>query len=195
MPNRISHDMAKEQEIVFDYFPAVAYLAVVDLGSYRFFAAPGLDYFGMLAHVGVEAAHRRCVAWGCPETQLRIRLTLTQDHKALKAVTDYAAGFQGWVRTQGRLCFTGHDDLYYCATYPDASMFGGPESPDSFLPHELLVPPGMYSVIVFRHFPWFDGSQDAPLLGEGPHYSVILRHYADESDLGRLPPPSLVPWT
>jgi hypothetical protein len=195
MPKRITHDMAKEQDLVFEYSPDPAYLAVVDLDSYAFFVRDGLEYREMLSHLNDQMIQRRCVAWGCPQANLRVRVVFTRDHKASQSVTEYASAFQRWVCTQGRLCFASHNDLFHCATNPEWSVFHGPESPDNFLPRELLVPAGTYSLIVFRHFGWFEGEQDVPLLGEGIHYTVVLRHYEDESLLAQLYPPSPVPWT
>jgi hypothetical protein len=195
MSKRITHDMSKERELVFEYSTGPAYLAVVDLDSYNFFVKEGLDYYGMLAHLGEEMNQRKCIAWGCPEQNLRVRIILARDHQPPQAMTEYASGFQRWIRTRGRLCFTSHADLYHCATNSEWSVFKGPESPDVFLPRELALPSGMYAVTVFRHFGWLEGSQDAPLLNEGVHYTINLRHYADESQLGRMQPPSAVPWT
>ena len=197
MSDHITHNMEAEREVVFSHSPDPAYLAVVDADSYQFFASPELDYDGMLSHLGEQMAMRACVAWGCPEAELTIRLVLTRDHKALQSVTQYASGFQRWVRTAGRLCFSSHADLYHCATDAEWSVFGfsRTNSPGDFLSRELLVPAGIYSVTVFRHFGWFEGDQDAPLLSDGTHYTVIFRHYADEAHLGRLAPPSSIPWT
>jgi hypothetical protein len=195
MPKRITYDMAKDQEVRFEYSADVGYLAIVDLNSYVFSVDENLDYPGMLAHLGQQEAKRTCVAWGCPEADLRVRLIFTRDHKAFESVREYASGFQGWVHTRGHLLFASHDELYYCALNPDRSVFKGPESPDVLLPRELIVPPGTFSVIVFRHFGWFEGSQDAPLLGDGIHYTVILRHYPDKAHLGQLYGPTPVPWT
>jgi hypothetical protein len=190
----ITHNMEQEGEIVFKHTPDPAYLAVVDAASYQFFAAPGLEYDGMLTHLGKQMAMRTCVAWGCPEKELTIRLVFTRDHTALESVTNYASGLQRWVRSAGRLYFSSHGELYHCACHPDWKPFSGSKSPDTLISHELVVPAGIYSVIVLRHFRWFEGDQDAPLLGDGTHYTIILRHYPDESHL-RLSAPSSVPWT
>jgi hypothetical protein len=197
MSDHITHNMEEEREVVFSHSPDPAYLAVVDAASYQFFAAPDLDYDGMLAHLGKHMAMRTCVAWGCPEKKLTIRFAFTRDHTVLESVTQYASGFQRWVRSAGRLYFSSHADLYHCATNNDWTVFSFPraKSPHDFLSRELVVPAGIYSVIVFRHFGWFESDQDAPLLGDGTHYTIILRHYPDESHLGRLSPPSSVPWT
>jgi hypothetical protein len=196
MSDHITHNMEKLNEVIFDH-SAAAYLAIVDADSYQFFSSADLDYYGMLAHLGKQMALRTCVAWGCPEDKLTVRLVFTTDHKAFESVTQYASAFQGWVRTAGRLYFSSHGELYHCATNPKWTVFSFPreKSQDVFDSRELIVPAGIYSVIVFRHFPWFEGAQDAPLLGGGTHYTVILRHYENESHLGRLPPPNPVPWT
>jgi hypothetical protein len=195
MNNEISYKMAKLKNVVFDYFPAVAYLAVVDLKRYQFFVAKDLDYRGMLSHLGEEMNNQSCVAWGCPEKQLKIQLIFTQDHKALEAAANRASAFQRWIRTDGELCFASHNELYLCATR-EMPVFSKVRSrdPDKFLPRRLIVPPGFYSVSVFRHFPWFEGDQDAPKINRGVNFTVILRYYENESHLCDIEPPSLVPW-
>jgi len=197
MSDRITHNMEAEREVIFAHSPDPAYLAIVDADLYQFFASPGLDYNGMLAHLGKQMTMRTCVAWGCPETTLTVRLVFTRNHSAFESVTQFASGFQRWVRTAGRLYFCSHAELHHCATNPKWTVFSIPraKSPDEFLSREFVVPSGIYSVIVVRHFPWFEGHQDAPLLGDGIHYTIILRHYEDESHLGPLSPPNPVPWT
>lgn len=197
MSDHVTHNMEAEREITFNHSPDPAYLAVVDADSYQFFVSPEVDYDGMLTHLGKQMAMRTCVAWGCPEKTLAIRFAFTRDHAVFESVAQYASGFQGWIRTAGRLYFSSHADLYHCATDPEWTLFSFPITKSSHvvLSRELIVPAGIYSVIVFRHFGWFEGNQDAPLLGDGIHYTVILRHYRDESHLGQLSPPSPVPWT
>ena len=196
MSKLISNKMKLGSEVVFTHSPEPAYLALVDADSYQFFASSKLDYHGMLSHLGKQMAKHACVAWGCPETTLTIRLVLSRDHTAFESVTQYATGFQRWIRTSGRLCFSSHEDLYRCATDAKRSLFSFPrtKSPDPFLSRQFVVPPGLYSIIVLRHFGWFEGDQDAPQICNGTHYTVILRLYQDESHVGPLTPPSSIPW-
>jgi len=195
MPKYITHDLPKEKEIIFDYSPDVGYLALVDLDSYKFFVKEELGYDDMLSHLGTQTINQTCVAWGCPETNLRVRVIFAEDHTPFELVTEYASGFRRFIRTNGRLCFTNHGDLYHCAVNPKWSVFKGPDAPACFLPRVLQIPSGLHSVIVFRHFGWFESDQDAPLLNDGIHYTVILRHYANELHLGQIRQPSPVPWT
>lgn len=199
MPDHITHNLEEEADITFAHSPDPAYLALIDADSYPFFASPDLDYDGMLTHLGEQMAMHTCVVWGCPEATLNCRVLFTRDHRALDSITQYAAGFQRWIRTSGRLCFSSHADLYHCATNPGWSVFDfpGTKSPDEYLSRELVVPQGIYSVSVFRHFGWFEGNQDAPMLCDGMHYTVILRHYQDESVLGigKHQTRDFVPWS
>lgn len=191
-----SHDMEKEVEVVFRHTPAPAYLAIVDLNEYQFFVAEGLEYHQMLAHLGRQRSKMTAVAWGCPEKELCIRLIFTRDHLAFQSIKTYSSAFQGWIKTQGRLCFTSHGGLYHCAIDEQGSLAEEMTSPiDTYVSRELLVPAGMYSIIVYRHFPWFEGDQDAPLLGEGIHFTVILRCYDFNRPLNLHPQPCSVPWS
>src|SRR5690349_2913297 len=97
MPKRITYDMAKDQEVEFEYSAEVGYLAIVDLKSYVFSVDENLDYPDMLAHLSQQEAKRTCVAWGCPDAHLRMRLIFTRNHEAFESVREYASGFQGWV--------------------------------------------------------------------------------------------------
>ena len=197
MHGHLNHHLEAEREIVFKYSPDAAYLAMVDLKSYPFFVSENLEYEAMFEHLGRQMTACTCVAWGCPEGDLVIRVVFTHEPGAFEAVTNYAAGIHGWIRTQGRLCFCSHRELWRCAREGGWDVFDGPDSPEIFLPRELIVPAGIYSLTVFRHFPWFEGAQDAPYLNQGVHYTLILRQYesSDADYLLRGRRLSHVPWT
>jgi len=176
---QFSHNFAPSQEVTFKHCPDPAYLALVDLQSYRRFVSPSLDYLGMLNHLGSEMASLRAVAWGCPENELTIKARFATEHPIRENEATYSAGFHAWLRSSGRIVFASHGSLYHCATDSDWQVEKDCSGPEVFQPREFIVPVGLYCVYVFRQFGWLEGAQDAPHLNEGVNYSVVLRHYRD----------------
>lgn len=147
-----------KREVIFEHSPSPAYLAVVDADSYRFFASPDIDYDGMLAHLGKQMAICTCVAWGCPDSDLTVRLVFTRDHAAFESIKQYASGFTRWVRTAGRLYFSSHADLFHCASNPEWTVFSLPR-PDVYLSRELVVPRASTLLQSFGTFPGLRASR------------------------------------
>jgi hypothetical protein len=192
--NFITHDLRKKAEVSFWHDPDPGFLAIVDPGSYEFFAGDETDWPGMVRHVGKQMGKKAAVAWGCPEKHLKIRIRLTEKNPTAKDCRGYAAGFRAWVRTDGVLWFTSDRDLYFCALYEGSEFPRKQPSPDVYCPRKLLVAPAEYQVFVVRHFPWWEGDQDAPELNKGVHYTVMLKGFAPRHP-GDIQSRDTIPWT
>jgi hypothetical protein len=130
---------------------------------------------------------------------LNTRFVLTQDDRTADHIadSDCRTTASGWVRTNGRLCFTSHDRLFDCAHHRTHDVLREERLPKNSRPHVLAVPPGIYSVRVFYHFrfPYGGGPEAVPSAKPKVHFSVILRHYAFPAP--RVAPtrlPGLIPW-
>ncbi len=175
------------------------YLALVDVESYPSFVAKDVDHLDMMAHLYGQMKALTAVAWGAPGRTLNVRFVLTQDDRTADHVapSDCLTTASGWVRTNGRLCFTSHDRLFDCAHHRTHAVLREERLPKNSRPHVLVVPPGIYSVRVFYHFPfpYEGGTPAAPCAKPKIHFSVILRHYAFPAP--RVAPtrlPALIPW-
>lgn len=175
------------------------YLALVDVESYPSFVSKEVDHLDMMAHLYGQMKALTAVAWGAPGKMLNVRFVLTEhdrtaDHIALSECRTTASG---WVRTSGRLCFTSHDRLFDCAHHQTHSVLRKERLPKDSRPHVLAVPPGIYSVQIFYHypFPYGGGIASGPSAKPKIHFTVILRHYAFPAP--RVAPvrlPGLLPW-
>ena len=158
------------------------YLALVDVESYPSFVARDVDHLDMMAHLYGQMKALTAVAWGAPGQALNVRFLLTQDDRTADHVhfSECRTTASGWVRTSGRLCFTSHDRLFDCAHYRTHAVLREERLPKNLRPHVLAVPPGIYSVQVFYHFPfpYGGGTQAGTSAKPKIHFSVILRHYA-----------------
>jgi hypothetical protein len=175
------------------------YLAVVDVESYPSFVARDVDHLDMIAHLYVQMKALTAVAWGAPGRMLNVRFLLTEDDRTADHVAPSGCltTASGWVRTSGRLCFTSHDRLFDCAHHRTHDVLREERLPKNSRPHVLAVPPGIYAVQVFYHypFPYGGGSQTVPSATPKIHFSVILRRYAFPA--ARVAParlPGLIPW-
>jgi hypothetical protein len=175
------------------------YLALVDVESYPSFVSKEVDHLDMMARLFGQMKALTAVAWGAPGQTLNIRFVLTQDDRTANHVTlsECRTTASGWVRTSGRLCFTSHDRLFDCAHHRTHPVLRKERLPKDSRPHVLVVPPGIYSVQVFYHFPfpYGGGTQNDPSARPKIHYTVILRHYAFPAP--RVAPtrlPGLIPW-
>jgi len=175
------------------------YLALVDVESYPSFVAKDVDHLDMMAHLYGQMKALTAVAWGAPGQTLNIRFLLTEDDRAADhvAFSDCLTTASGWVRTNGRLCFTSHDRLFDCAHHRTHDVLREERLPKNCRPHVLAVPPGIYSVRVFYHFPFPYGGGTQAVSSTKPkvHFSVILHHYAFPAP--RVAPtrlPGLIPW-
>lgn len=171
----LQHTLADGQELLFTHLPDPAYLAIVDVETYQAYVSESLDYQGMIEHLGREMGFGHAIAWGCPESTLRIRIRVAGDYPLAEMAQPYSAAFHSWIRTSGNLCFTSHDNLYHSATASDWCLNGPDDGPEVFRPRQLCVPEGVYGMIVFRHFPWYEGDQEAPHLNDGVNYSIVLQ--------------------
>ena len=175
------------------------YLALVDVESYPSFVAKDVDHLDMMAHLYGQMKALTAVAWGAPGQTLNVRFLLTEndrtaDHVAPSGCLTTASG---WVRTNGRLCFTSHDRLFDCAHHRTHDVLREQRLPKNSRPHVLAVPPGIYSVRVFYHFlfPYGGQIEAAPSAKPEIHFTVILRQYAFPAP--RVAPtrlPGLISW-
>ena len=175
------------------------YLAVVDVESYPSFVSKDVDHLDMMAHLYGQMKALTAVAWGAPGQTLNIRFLLRQDDRTADhiALSECLTTASGWVRTNGRLCFTSHDRLFDCAHHRTHDVLREERLPKNARPHVLAVPPGIYSVQVFYHFafPYGGGNPSEPSAKPKVHFTVILRHYpfpAPRAAPTRLP--GLIPW-
>jgi len=175
------------------------YLALVDVESYPSFVARDVDHLDMMAHLSSQMRALTAVAWGAPGQPLNVRFVLTDDDRTSDHVipSDCLTTAAGWIRTDGRLCFTSHDRLFDCAHHRTHDVLREERLPKNCRPHVLAVPPGIYLVQVFYHFafPYGGGNSAAPPPMPKFHFTVILRHYAFPAP--RVAPtrlPGLIPW-
>ena len=177
------------------------YLAVVDVESYPSFVAKDVDHLDMMAHLYAQMKALTAVAWGAPGKTFEVRFVLTDNDRTADHVahSECRTTASGWVRTSGRLCFTSHDRLFDCAHHRTHDVLREERLPKISRPHVLAVPPGIYSVQVFYHFPFPYGG-GTPTVSSAKlkiHFSVILRHYAFPAPRVapiRLPGLSSYPW-
>jgi hypothetical protein len=177
------------------------YLALVDLESYPSFVAKDVDHLDMMAHLYCQMKALTAVAWGAPGKTLNVRFMLTEDDRTADhiAFSECRTTASGWLRTNGRVCFTSHDRLFDCAHHRTHDVLREERLPKNSRPHVLAVPPGIYSVQVFYHFafPYGGGTPAEPSARSKiqTHFTVILRHYAFPAP--RAAPtrlPGLIPW-
>jgi hypothetical protein len=153
----------------------------------------------MMAHLSSQMRALTAVAWGAQGRMLNTRFIVTEDDRTADHVAPSGCltTASGWVRTNGRLCFTSHDRLFDCAQHRAHDLLREEHIPKISRPHVLAVPPGIYSVQVFYHFPfpYGGGRQTGPSTKSEIHFSVILRHYAFPAP--RVAPirlPGLIAW-
>lgn len=159
--------------LVHSLFNDPAYLAIVDVARYEK-DFPDWDY-DSLSQKLVGAMNRgEVVAWGTPESDLRIRLTTEPCTAKADAIT------RGRLATDGVLCLASYTSLTMCAQFEDERF---PQRGDLL----FEIPKGAYDVTVHRLFAHEDGAQfahdDAGQLAElpkGDHYVVVFTP-ADET--------------
>lgn len=152
------------------------YFALIDVESYVPFVGKEVDHLDMVAHLATQMRALTAVAWGTPDEAVDLRFLVTEDDRAAEhvAASFHSTTASGWVRTNGRLCLTSHDRLYDCAHHRTHDVLRDERLPKIDRPHVLNVPPGVYSVLIYYHFPFPPGGDAATKV----HYTVILRHYA-----------------
>jgi hypothetical protein len=166
------------------------YLAIVDLESYETFAGRNADRLDMMAHLHGQMKALTAVAWGAPPRVLNLRVRVTEDDRVVEhsRYTRHTATASGWVRTNGQLVLTSHERLFDCAHYRAQDLFHGRRLPKLARPQLLCVPPGIYAVLVYYHFPFpeSDWPQNESWREPKIHYTVLLRRYP-------FPPPRVAP--
>jgi len=189
MQTRFAHTLEPDQDEYLVHCPS-EYLAIVDLESYRTFVGKDADHLDMMAHLHNQMKALTAVAWGAPQRALNFRIRVTEDDRVVDhaGYTRHTTTASGWVRTDGHLVLTSHDRLFDCAQHRTHDLFQGRRLSKLSRPRLLRVPPGIYAVLVYYHFPfpdpdWADGeSWSEPKI----HYTVLLRHYP-------FPPPRVAP--
>jgi len=198
VPPYVTHTLQIGQEMTLAH-SGHEYLALVDVESYPSFVSKEADHLDMMAHLYGQMKALTAVAWGAPGKKLHIHFVVTEnDHTADHvAPPDCHTTASGWVRTNGRLCFTSHDRLLDCAHHRTHDVLRDGRLPKECRPHVLDVPPGIYSVQVFYHlpFPYGGGPPVMPAPEPKVHFTVILRHYPfPEPRVAPVRLPGLVPW-
>ena len=181
MPN-IIHKSGRldKTDLVFEHSPDPAFMAVLDMAAYESFL-PGWDWPSLTLKVARQMSQERIFAWGCPELEVQVRITMTSPtHAGFQP----AESISGFLVTDGRLGFTSYDNITYC------TQFEGKHFPL----HEdrpLLVSPDRYQIVVHRMFQWRHGHQFPDAIVDGDHYVIVLT-LAD----GSTPPKRFdcVPW-
>jgi hypothetical protein len=190
MPSRITHTLEADRDEYLIHRPS-EYLAVVDLESYPTFAGKDADHLDMMAHLQNQMKALTAVAWGTPPRALNLRVRLTENDQVVQhaGFTRHTATASGWVRTQeGALVLTSHDRLFDCAHDRRHDLFHGRPLPKLSRPRLLCVPPGIYSVLVYYHFPFPDPdwAEGASWSEPKVHFTLVLRRYP-------FPPPRVAP--
>jgi hypothetical protein len=180
MPTRPARTLKPDRDEYFAYCPS-EYLAIVDLESYQTFVGKGADHLDMMAHLHTQMKALTAAAWGAPPRALNFRLRVTEDDRVVEhsAYSRHTATASGWVRTSGQLVLTSHDRLFDCAMHRTHDLFHGQRLPKLSQPRLLRVPPGIYAVLVYYHFPFTDPrwAEGEPWSESKIHYTVLLRHY------------------
>jgi hypothetical protein len=189
VPSRISHTLEADRDEYLVHCPS-EYLAIVDLESYPTFAGCEADHLDMMAHLQNQMKALTAVAWGTPQRALNLRVRVTEDDRVVAhaGYTRHTTTASGWVRTQGKLVLTSHDRLFDCAHHRGHDLFHGNRLPKLSRPRLLHVPPGIYSVLVYYHFPFPDPGWAENESWSEPkiHFTVLLRRYP-------FPPPRVAP--
>ncbi|HUB68162.1 MAG TPA: hypothetical protein VL981_11820 [Candidatus Methylacidiphilales bacterium] len=183
----------------FAHGPA-GYLAIVDLESYETFAGENTDRLDMMAHLQGQMRALTAVAWGAPLREVKLRVRVTEDDRVVahSGYTPHTTTASGWVRTNGQLVLTSHDRLFDCAHHRAQDLFHGRRLPKLSRPRLLRVPPGIYAVLVYYHFPFpeWDGQPSEAWRERKIDYTVLLRRYPFPSP--RVAPvrlsAGLIPW-
>ena len=151
-------------DLVFEHAPDPAFMAVLDMAAYESFL-PGWDWPGLTLKVAQQMSQERIFAWGCPEFDVQVRITMTAPEDSSFHPVESTSGF---LVTSGRLCFTSYDSIAGCAQFKDWHFPLHEDRP-------LLVNPGRYQMDVHRMFQWRHGQQFPDVIGDGDHYIVVLR--------------------
>lgn len=137
-----------------------AYLAVVDLGTYRP-TLPGWSFDSLTRKITSEMNAGHLVAFGTPEDQVRLRLT-TKPYRGFADATTTAT-----LAVTGALSVVTYTSLTMAA---DGDNFPEPSDP------LFQLPEGKYRVEVHRRFAHRAGAQFADAkLPKGDHYVLVFR--------------------
>jgi len=187
MRSYFTHTLEPDREKILSHGPSEC-LAIVDLESYPSYISKDADHLDMMAHLQRQMSALTITAWGVPKKELNLRLVLAEDHLPMEHLIEshQNVSASGWVRTHGQLCLTNGDRLYDCAQEHSHDLLRGKRLPEFSRPHVLNVPPGIYSIHIFHHFPEGEGIEENIHPAPKAHSTIILRHYA-------FPAPRLTP--
>jgi len=141
------------------------FMAVADLENYKLDVSKAPDTFlqEFTKQVGLE----RAFAWGCPEQDFAVMVTVKPPAQPSTAVQSAV----GYLTTEGRVCLTSMDHLGLCAQAPEIKL---PQIEDSrFSDRVFTVKPGRYKVTVEQRFKWIPGEQFSMPLSESLKNYVI----------------------
>src|SRR5262249_32377859 len=105
-----SHRLDKS-DLVFDHSHYPAFMGILDMATYESFF-PGWDWPSLTLKVAQQMSVERIFAWGCPEFDLQIRITMTPPKPSDFHPVESLSGF---LVTSGNLCFASYDSIAGCA--------------------------------------------------------------------------------
>jgi len=188
----LSHDVSRNADFVITHSPDPGFFYLADPDSYDGFIGENHEIEEFYKRISEQMRLERIATWGTPEKDdLKIRMIVRQHYDLDPPSSDYSAVTAFYVRTGGNLCFGSDRDVGMCAMFADARLDDEPSTHPTYARHLLKVPAGRYRIEVYRHFGWYEGAQDAPLLNDGVNYTVVIsRHHT-----GNRIPHFDIPWT
>jgi len=142
-----------------------AFMAVIDLENYKLDVSKNPEKF--IQEFAQQVREERAFAWGCPEQDFAVKLTIKPLAEASTAVPSAV----GYLTTAGRVCLTSFDHLSFSAQCPENKL---PLLEASrFSDRVFTVKPGRYKVTVEQQFKWTPGQQFSPPLDESLRNYVI----------------------
>jgi len=156
--------LSEDADVVHSIGNDPAFLTVLDVELYST-DLPDWDYGTLTAKVVTAMTDGAAVAWGTPEGDLSIRLTMRPLDETTKQRVD--ARTAGRIVTSGALCLASYTSVTMCAQFDDE---GFPQAGDLV----FEVPAGSYDVHVHRMFRHEDGQQFGDDEPEGHHYVVVF---------------------
>jgi hypothetical protein len=173
----LTHDFRVESDAVVPN-ESRYYLAIVDLESYPTFLAKKADRLDLLQHLCAQTDALTAAMWEVPDMPLRLKLILARGPGPGEELirTHHYVVATGRVRSFGKLCLASQERLLDCARHRDHALARRCRAADPRCPRLLLVPSGVYEVVVYSgSVPVRNGGAlPAP---DAPDYVVVLRHF------------------
>jgi hypothetical protein len=194
-----THGLEMNQVETITHSPS-ADLSIVDLDSYQTFVGQEADNLDLMVHLQDQLSALTAFTWDVPDKKLNLKFIVTGDHKAMERVTfsNRPPSASGTVRTHGNLCLVGHNRLLACARHRTHTILKGGHHARGEHPHVLKVPPGIYYILAYYHYPYPDGNYSDYLsrMDRERDYTIYLHHYPHAAP--RVAPVrltgGLIPW-